>query len=137
VRVTVTNTSDTHRFDSGMLEGCVADSINRRREVGIPPAVAGGEANAGDAVLSIAIERESAVAEAQQLRNDSTKWDFDVTVSASMERADGVVVWTQASRVYQGVVITGKDGAPWNSAAIAARANYYVCDPLAVRMLFR
>jgi hypothetical protein len=135
LRVTVTNTSDTHHFDAGMLEGCLADSINRRREAGVPAAVAGGEASAGDSILSIVIERESAVAEAQQLANDSTTWDFDVTISASAERADGVVVWKQAGRVYQGVVLTAKDGDPWNSAAIGVRAHYYICDPLAVQML--
>jgi hypothetical protein len=135
LRVTVADTSGAHQVDIGMLEGCVADSINRHKEPGVPPAVAGGEASAGDAVLSMAIEKESAAPEAQQLSDDSITWDFDVTLSVSVARADGVVVWTRPGRVYQGVVLTAKDGDPWNSGSFGPRARPYICDPLAVQML--
>lgn len=118
-----------------MLEGCVADSLNGRQEPGGVPAVAGGGAQTGDAVLSIAIEKESAAAEAQQLSGNSITWDFDVTLSATVAGADGVVVWTQPSKVYQGVVLTAKDGDAWNSGSFGARERSYICDPLAVQML--
>lgn len=133
--VTVVNASTTHHVDAHMLEQCAADSINRRGERGVPQAVAGGEANGGDAVLSIAIEKENASPEAQQLSWDATAWDFDLTLSAVVRRADGAVAWSEASRVYQGVVTTAKDGDPWSGTSLAARARFYVCDPLAVKML--
>jgi hypothetical protein len=135
LRVTVADTSGAHHVDTAMLEGCVADSINRRGMRGVPQAVGGGEASAGDAVLSIAIEKETAAPEAQQLSDDSITWDFDLTLSSSVARADGVVVWNQPSSVYQGVVVTAKDGDPWNPGSFGARARPYICNPLAVRML--
>jgi hypothetical protein len=135
LRVMVTNSSATHRVDTGILEGCVADSINRHKGSGIPAATPGGGASAGNAVLSISIEKESAAPEREQLSEDSITWDFDVTLSASVTRQDGVVVWVEPSRVYQGVVLTAKDGDPWSSGSFAARARSYICDPLAAQML--
>jgi hypothetical protein len=109
--------------------------MNQRGLRGVPAAVAGGDARPGDAVVSIVVEKESAVAEPQQFANDATTWDFDVTMSAMVRRADGAVVWNRGSRVYQGVVITEKNGDPWNGGLIAARAHSYICDPLAVQIL--
>jgi hypothetical protein len=122
-------------MDAAMLEQCVADAVNQRRVSGVPPAVAGGAASPGDAVLSIVIEKESAMADAQQFADDATTWDFDVTLSAIVRRADDAVVWNETSRLYQGVAITVKDGDPWSSPSFRARAHSYICDPLAVRML--
>lgn len=135
LRIAVVSGAESHRVDTGMLERCVADSINRRRIYGVPTAVAGGAASPGDALLSIVVEKESAVADAQQFANDATTWDFDVTLSAMVTRADNAVVWNETSRVYQGVVLTAKDGDPWNGGSFAARARSYICDPLAVQML--
>jgi len=135
LHVIVSNTSGTHHVDTGILEGCITDSINGRKGPGFPPVTAGGEPSAGDSVLSVAIEKEIAKPEEQQFSDDSVTWDFDVTLSAFVTRPDGTVVWSGPSRVYQGVVITAKDGDAWTSAAFVPRAHSYICDPLAKQML--
>lgn len=80
LHVIVSNTSGTHHVETGILEGCITDSINGRKGPGFPPVTAGGQASAGDAVLSVAIEKEIATPEEQQFLDDSVTWDFDVTL---------------------------------------------------------
>lgn len=136
LRVVATSKSDTHHLDAGMLEQCVAASINQRHQPGIPPATGGGSANAGDAVLWIDVEQVSANAETQQLSDKTITWDFDLTFSASLVRSDGVALWNAPNQLYQGVVITEKGSDPWTSSgSLSPRLRQYVCDPLTVRML--
>ncbi|HEY3704665.1 MAG TPA: hypothetical protein VGL22_06350 [Terracidiphilus sp.] len=135
MRVTVRNNVGAQGIDAAMLERCVADSINSRRAVAIPVAVGGGEAQEGDAVLAITMEKASAAPEQQQLSPGSTTWDFDVTLSTALTRADGVWLWSEVNGVYQGVVVTAARVSAWDSSSFAARARYYICDPVAVHML--
>ncbi len=135
IRVTVMNNAEANAIDLAMMEGCVADSINNRHVVGVPPAVGGGSAQSDDAVLQVTMEKETAAQEPQQLSPGYTTWDFDVTLSAVLVRADGDAVRHAFSEVYRGVAVTRAGESPWTAQVFPARAKYYVCDPLVGRML--
>jgi hypothetical protein len=136
IRVEVTNVSATHHVDSGQMSQWLAEAINRQRRPTIPPARAGGEPMAGDAVMQVSIVGESLTPVTTD-RETSDAARPEVTLDATLTRPDGAIVWREMNYPYRsniGILVPAA-GDPWSSTGVQGWVQYYLCNRLAGRLL--
>ena len=94
IRVSVTNTSESHHLDPLDLARAVTKSINEQaNETGIS---AYDQIYAGDAVLAITVLSESATPST----TGDKKVSFLIDISATLTRQDGAVIWRETDAAY-------------------------------------
>jgi|ERR1035438_1476691 hypothetical protein len=94
IRVSVTNTSELHRLNPSDLARAVTKSINEQvNETGVS---AYDQRYAGDAVLEIQVLSESS----KPFPSGQKGMVFEVTISATLTRKGGDVMWRETSVAY-------------------------------------
>jgi hypothetical protein len=132
--VRVTNTTETRHIDPAVLGPCIAHAVNSDLR-GKATAVVGGEPGPEDIVLNVTISKEEAQPDPFDKKPNVTRWVFNVTLSASLNRSDGTVLRTYANR-YFGLTSGTALGGPWDPAPLAKALPTTICERLADELVY-
>lgn len=138
ILVRVTNVSPTHHLDPVAVSQWITETINRRRQAGVPAADAGSQSMPGDAVLQVSIVKESIFSESANQAQTASRWGVQLTIDATVTRPDGTVVWRETNQSYRsGSWSNSSDSAdPWSSPMLERWVQYYVCGRLVSQVLY-
>jgi hypothetical protein len=98
-----TNVSESRHLDPADLATAVVKEVNDRAKYTTMRAEVRKDGAMGDAVLNITLLSETALpvpTRSQSSSAQAERWTFQFTVSSTLTKTDGVVVWSEASRSY-------------------------------------
>lgn len=136
--VKVTSQSETHHADPDAVGRGIIEALHDHKDANPPAAYFAGEARPGDALLQVSIVNEAASAEPVTPEQSSSRWNFQLTIDASLINPNGVVLWQELNRVYRfdGRVLADNSAAAWESKGFADWIRYSVCARLVSRILY-
>jgi hypothetical protein len=129
IRVSVTNTSESHHLDPNDLALAVTKSINElTKETGVS---AYDQRYAADAVLEIHVVSESS----KPFPSGNKGVIFQVTISATLTRKEGDVMWRETNAAYPIACSFAPADSPnvWNEASV----RNWVMSALGQRLVHR
>lgn len=111
-------------------------ACRQQRLAGQATATTGGEAQPGDIVLEVTITKEESNDRPLPQTAKYRVWHFEVTLSASLKRSDGTVIWNRVDRKYHGYAGDRQSSGPWNPAQLAKALPDNVCNFVAAEMVY-
>jgi hypothetical protein len=117
ILIKVTNSTETHHVDPGVLGRMIASSFNFHEHSYIPRAYTQGAPQPGDAVLQVTIVKEITGPEAAINAQEPPGQFLDLFMDASLTQDDGKVIWSE-SKLYFRFADTGRwlpSRNPWGS----------------------
>jgi hypothetical protein len=138
IEVAVTDASAASHVEPVVLAKAVAVSIDWKTKGSGVSAQAQRRAGAGDAVLQITILSESSAPVSDSHRPGIVRSMIDFSISASLTRRDGRVIWHETDGEYSVPILVKLEDAPglWKADAFRDEVFYGLSDRLADRMLY-
>jgi len=144
IQVTATNTSESPHIDPAGLARAVVKQINSDagatgiKGQALQAQQAQPEAGAPDAVLKITVLSESATLDPVTPSDKNMHWTFQFSISATLTKSDGEVVWSQTNAKYPLVRTYARKDPPegWQNPAMLRSITSRLGTDLLVRVYY-
>jgi hypothetical protein len=141
MEIAATNASESHHLDPADLAAAVVKEINDHTKYTTMKAEVQKGGAAGDAVLKITVLSETAVPVPPSPHSSSSakagRWTFRFTVSSTLTKAGGEVVWSETDGTYPVFQPTKEDPQDaWNDPKVRRSFISNVGSDLVIRMFY-
>ena len=135
IGVRVTNNSEWRHIDASALAHAIEVGINGYTKETGAKAFALTATGQEDATIEIAIQSENAILEAKPAPPGTSRWSYKVTISATLTKHDGTVVWQETNLPYRSRPVSAANPVDvWNKPFFGDWVRYGIGSNLVFHM---